>query len=93
MKDILLFISREYGEEFLKEILESKPTEYQTYQAEQFLQERRTFPKTQKEKCICQNCKKLIFKPNDKLYHNKYNNCERCYILYIEGRNINGNCS
>lgn len=34
----------------------------------------------------CQRCEQKITTLNDKVYYHKYGACERCYILYYEGR-------
>ena len=34
----------------------------------------------------CQRCGTKIASLNDKVYYNKYKACERCYILYYDGR-------
>lgn len=34
--------------------------------------------------CFCNKCKHKITTLNDKVYFNKLNVCERCYIIYYE---------
>ena len=69
--------------EQLKKVNENK-TSNKIEQEAGFLLDEKLINKRKVESC--QRCGTKTTSLNDKIYYNKYKTCERCYILYYEGR-------
>ncbi len=66
---------------------EKKPKEVRTIPFEEFEIKENKLRDSLDQERTCPVCNKYSFKYYDDLYMNKFNCCQKCYIMNIEGRN------
>src|SRR3990167_4921110 len=87
LSDVDVFIEKTYGYEFLQEVKSVKQTEendkkYYEWLSEQKIRNKKFTIKTYNS----EKCNKMILLQPDKDAYLKDKCCERCFILFVEGR-------